>query len=243
MFGIGNTHIGKIRPINQDFIYVSNDKIGCFDNLYIVADGIGGHNAGEVASQKSIEFFIEAIKSIDCYSKGDILDIMISSLAYANDKILKIAKENKDYENMGTTFLAVTIRENKIYIVHIGDCRLYGVRNSKIARMTTDHTYAMDLFKAGAITKEEAESAKEASVLTRALGTDKSIKADALFCDVFDNDSFIMCSDGLSTMISDEEMKLIALDERLNSNEKVEKLISTANHNGGKDNIAVIIIN
>lgn len=241
MKGFGNTDIGKNRNSNEDNIFVCNEKIGEFENLYIVADGIGGHNAGDIASQKSIEFFVDSIKE-GKIEDDDVLDLMISSASYANYEIYEMARLNKEYENMGTTFLATTIKNNKIYIIHIGDCRLYGIRDDKIVRMTTDHTYAMDLFKAGVISKEEAEVAKEASVLTRALGTNKNIEADALFCDIFPEDIFIMCSDGLNTMVSDEDIKSIALDKSLSPEQKVEKMIDKANQNGGKDNIAIIII-
>ncbi len=241
MIGIGNTDIGKTRTTNQDYIFISDDKIGALDNLYIVADGIGGHKSGDIASRKSIEYFVNAIEETEI-EDDDVLDLMMSSLMYSNEEIYNFSKTNKDYENMGTTFLATTIKDGKIYIVHIGDSRLYGIRNNKIIRMTTDHTYAMDLFKAGVITKEEAEVAKESSILTRALGTNLQIEADALFCDVFSDDIFIMCSDGLNTMISDDEIKEIAQDAILTTEQKVEKMIARANENGGKDNIAVIII-
>lgn len=241
MKGIGNTDIGKTRITNQDYIFISNKRIGALDNLYIVADGIGGHKAGEVASKESIEYFVSAIEEMEL-EDDDVLDLMMSSLMYSNEEIYKLSKTNREYENMGTTFLATTIKDGKIYIVHIGDSRLYGIRNNKIVRMTTDHTYAMDLFKAGVITKEEAEVAKEASILTRALGTNTQIEADALFCDIFADDIFIMCSDGLNTMVSDDEIKEIAEDVLLTTEQKVEKMIARANENGGKDNIAIIII-
>ena len=143
---------------------------------------------------------------------------------------------------MGTTLLATTIKNNKIFIAHVGDCRLYGIRNNKIAQMTSDHTYVMDLFKAGVISKEEAENSKESNVLTRALGTEKNVKADALFCDIFEDDIFIMCSDGLSDMLTDDEIFQLASKKSVPTQEKVENLIQEANNNGGRDNIAVIII-
>ena len=241
MKGLGNTDIGKTRAINQDYIFISDEKIGALDNLYIVADGIGGHNCGEIASQKSIEYFVNAIQETEM-EDDDVLDLMMSALMYSNENIYNLSKQNKNYENMGTTFLATTIKDDKIYIVHIGDSRLYGIRNNKIVRITTDHTYSMDLFKAGIISKEEAEVAKEASILTRALGTNIQIEADALFCDIFPDDIFIMCSDGLNTMISDEQIKEIAEHTQLTTEQKIQNLIDLANENGGKDNIAIIII-
>nr|WP_317359138.1 Stp1/IreP family PP2C-type Ser/Thr phosphatase [uncultured Tyzzerella sp.] len=239
MIGFGNTDVGKLRKVNQDYVYINNEPIGSLDNLYIVADGVGGHNAGEIASEAAIDFFEQFIYETE---DDEILDLLVSALAYANEEVFKLSKTNKQYENMGTTLLATTIKNNKIFIVHVGDCRLYGIRNNKIAQMTSDHTYAMDLFKAGVISKEEAENSKDSNVLTRALGTEKNVKADALFCDVYDDDIFIMCSDGLSDMVNDDDIFKIASNKQIDTEQKIECLIQRANDNGGKDNIAVIII-
>lgn len=239
MIGFGNTNVGKLRKVNQDYVYINNEPIGSLNNLYIVADGVGGHKAGEVASESAIDFFEQFIYETE---DDEVLDLLVSALAYANEQVFKLSKTNKQYENMGTTLLATTIKNNKIFVAHVGDCRLYGIRNNKIAQMTSDHTYVMDLFKAGVISKEEAENSKESNVLTRALGTDKNVKADALFCDVFKDDIFIMCSDGLSDMLSDDEIFNIASNKNMSTEEKVDCLIQKANDNGGRDNIAVIII-
>ncbi len=239
MIGVGNTNVGKIRKINQDYVYINNEPIGSLDNLYIVADGVGGHKAGEIASESAIDFFEQFIYETE---DDEVLDLLVSALAYANEQVFKLSKTNKQYENMGTTLLATTIKNNKIFVAHVGDCRLYGIRNNKIAQMTSDHTYAMDLFKAGIISREEAENSKDSNVLTRALGTEKNVKADALFCDVFKDDIFIMCSDGLSDMVTDDEIFKIASNSNISIEEKVESLIQSANDNGGKDNIAVIVI-
>lgn len=238
MIGVGNTDVGKLRKINQDYVYINNEPIGSLDNLYIVADGVGGHNAGEVASESAIDFFEQFIYETE---DDEVLDLLVSALAYANEQVFKLSKTNKAYSNMGTTLLATTIKNNKIFIAHVGDCRLYGIRNNKIAQMTSDHTYAMDLFKAGVISREEAENSKDSNILTRAIGTDKNVKADALFCDIFENDIFIMCSDGLSDMLTDDEIFEIASKD-ISTEDKVNYLIQKANDNGGKDNIAVIVI-
>lgn len=240
MYGFGKTDKGSLRRTNQDFIYINNNPIGALENLYIVADGIGGHNAGEIASQKSIEFFVEYIKQSK--EKHEILDNLIEAMNYSNSKIFNLGKEIKEYQNMGTTLLAVTIKNEKIFIAHVGDSRLYGIRNNKIAQMTTDHTYANYLFKAGEITLEETENIPQRHILTRALGTDKNIQADALFCDLLKDDIFIICSDGLNTMLTNEEILKIVTENINNGESAVDILIKKANENGGKDNIAVIII-
>ena len=239
MIGFGNTDVGKLRKVNQDYVYINNEPIGSLDNLYIVADGVGGHKAGEIASESAIDFFEQFIYETE---DDEVLDLLVSALAYANEQVFKLSRSSKQYENMGTTLLAATIKDNRIFIAHVGGCRLYGIRNNKIAQMTSDHTYAMDLFKAGVISREEAENSKDSNVLTRALGTEKSVKADALFCDVYEDDIFVMCSDGLSDMITDDEILKIASNKEITTDQKVDCLIQRANDNGGKDNIAVIII-
>lgn len=241
MFGIGSTHIGKVRESNQDYVFVCNESIGDLDNLYIVADGIGGHNSGDVASKKSIEIFIAYIEEAKM-GDNDVLDLMIDALNFTNKQIFDMAKKHESLHNMGTTFLAVTIKKGRLYIVHIGDSRIYGIRSDKIVQMTVDHTYAMDLLKAGVISEQEVAGSKESSILTKALGTNDKIEADALFCDVFDGDIFVMCSDGLNTMVCDDDIFQVAQNFELDASQKVDELIFRANSNGGKDNIAVIII-
>lgn len=239
MVGAGNTHKGKIRKINQDYIYINNNKIGILNNLYAVADGIGGSNAGEVASSVATEIFEQFIQNSQ---NEEVLDLLVDALVHSNKEVFELAKTSKDYQNMGTTFLVVTIKNNKIYIAHVGDCRLYGIRNNRMAQMTSDHTYSMELFKAGLISKSEAKFAEGSHILTRAVGTDKTIEVDALLCDVNDDDIFILCSDGLTDMVSDAEIFEIASNKHTPIESRVQKLIDIANEKGGKDNIAVIII-
>lgn len=238
MIGIGDCHSGVVRKVNQDYIYINNQPIGALDNLYIVADGLGGHSAGEVASEAAIDFFEQYILE----NNEETLDLMVSAVCYANEEVYKLSKQNTNYHGMGTTLLAVTQRINKLFVVHVGDSRLYGIRGGEIIQITSDHTYAMDLFKAGVISKEEARKCKETNVLTRAIGTEKTIKADALFCEINEGDTFLLCSDGLTDMVSDEDILNIAQSKNLPLEVRVNELIKRANNNGGKDNIAVIII-
>lgn len=239
MLGFGDTHKGQVRKINQDYIYVTNEKIGNLDNLYLVADGIGGHNAGEIASSVAIDTYKNFVKNA---TEKEVLEILVSAMTRSNEEVFKMSKETKDYKNMGTTLLSASIKNNKIFIAHVGDCRLYGIRNGKIAQMTADHTYAMDLFKAGILSREEAKLSKDSRILTRAIGTDANIQADALFCDVFRDDIFLLCSDGLTDMVSDKEILDICINANLSPKEKVQSLINKANENGGKDNIAIVVI-
>lgn len=241
MIGIGKTDIGKARSKNEDSIFVKNSLEGNISNLYIVADGMGGHKAGSIASSFSIKYFCEYIEN-NCFDNEEILDLLVSAVKYSNEKVYKMSLENSDYSNMGTTFLACTIKENMLYIAHIGDCRLYLIRQKQIAQITTDHTYVMEMVKAGEITYEQARNHPNSNVVTRALGIEEDIIIDGLFCRINDGDIVLLCSDGLSGMVTDNEILQITSDEYMTIEEKVDKLIDTANNNGGRDNISVIII-
>ena len=240
MLGIGKSDIGKVRTCNEDSIFVQNSPIGCLQNLYIVADGMGGHKSGEVASSNAVKYFCEFIENRN--SEGEILDILVEGVGYANKKVNEMSKKDEAYSNMGTTFLAASFLQDKIYIAHVGDSRLYLVRNKEIKQLTTDHTYVMDMVRSGFISKDEARVHPDRNIITRALGTNESLSVDGIFNKILYNDIIVMCSDGLYEMIDDNCILNIAEDISLNLERKAEKMIEYANSLGGKDNVSVILI-
>ena len=238
MIGLGKTDIGKVRPLNEDTLYINDRAIGCLENLYIVADGMGGHNAGEVASNESVRFFCEYIEN----NKSDeILDLMVSALRYANKKVYEMSLENEGYSNMGTTFVGATFKDDTGYFVHVGDSRVYIARGNKLHQITTDHTYVMEMVRAGEMTLEEAKVNPRRNIITRAIGTNEKVVVDGLVSKMMKNDIILLCSDGLTGMLSDDELNDI-LNEDSGINDKVGKMIEEANRNGGTDNITAIII-
>lgn len=239
MTGVGITDTGLVRVNNEDSIFVSNTQVSMLPNLYIVADGMGGHKAGNIASSYSIKFFCEYINN--CYD-NEILDIIVSAVKYSNDKVYSMSLDNDDYYNMGTTFLAAVINDSKLYIAHVGDCRLYIIRNEKIYQITTDHTYVMEMVKAGEITYDEAKIHPKRNIITRALGIEIGITVDGLINDVLEGDIILICSDGLSNMLTDNEILQIVNNSETEIPQKSKELINTANNNGGRDNISVIVI-
>lgn len=239
MTGVGITDTGLVRVNNEDSIFVSNTQVSMLPNLYIVADGMGGHKAGNIASSYSIKFFCEYINN--CYD-NEILDIIVSAVKYSNDKVYSMSLDNDDYYNMGTTFLAAVINDGKLYIAHVGDCRLYIIRNEKIYQITTDHTYVMEMVKAGEITYDEAKIHPKRNIITRALGIEIGITVDGLINDVLEGDIILICSDGLSNMLTDNEILQIVNNSETEIAQKSKELINTANNNGGRDNISVIVI-
>lgn len=240
MTGIGKSDIGKIRKCNEDSIFVQNSPIGCLKNLYIVADGMGGHKSGDVASSNAVKYFCEFIKNT--VGEKEILDILVDGVLYANRKVFELSQEDEAYTNMGTTFLAASVYDGKIYIVHVGDSRLYIVRNNKIKQITTDHTYVMEMVRSGIISKEEAKTHPDRNIITRALGIDSDLSIDGIFNKIFQDDVIVMCSDGLYEMVDDDYILNIINDEFLNLEEKAEKMIECANSFGGRDNISVVLI-
>ena len=240
MVGIGKSDIGKLRENNEDSIFVQNSDIGCLKNVFIVADGMGGHKSGEVASSNAVRFFCEFIQNIN--ESKEILDTIVEGVGYANKKVKELSETSDAYTNMGTTFLVASIYDDKLYIAHVGDSRLYIVRNNEIKQITTDHTYVMDMVKSGVITKEEAKVHPDRNIITRALGVDKNLSIDGIFNKIYNDDIIIMCSDGLYEMLEDDKILNIAQITSLSLEKKAEKLIENANLFGGRDNISVILI-
>ena len=157
MVGVGKSNVGMLRPRNEDSILVSNEAIGVLPNVFVVADGMGGHKAGNVASASAIEGFIEFVKKPENESE-EVLDVMISAVSYANGLVHKLSQEHEEYSNMGSTFIACCIDNNSAYIAHVGDSRLYLYRDGELNQITNDHSLVAEMVRSGRMTEEEAEA-------------------------------------------------------------------------------------
>jgi len=233
------TNKGLMRENNEDNLIVEEfDKY----SLYAVADGMGGHKAGEVASSIAIEkirsYFVEKVWTEDFQPPSFIIE----SVKHANDKIREKAFENDEYFGMGTTVTMAVVdkKQNILYIGNVGDSRAYLLRNDDIKQITTDHTYVHELMKDGRITAEEAKTHPKRNVITRALGSEEIVHADIFEIEFHRNDILLLCTDGLTTHVSDDEM--LKIIKEYGSSESVQKLIKLANDNGGTDNITIIIV-
>ncbi|OKZ97909.1 MAG: serine/threonine protein phosphatase [Clostridiales bacterium Nov_37_41] len=216
--------MGKVRTENQDRIFFHDQPVGNLKNLYIVADGMGGHRAGGHASSFAVERFVQLI--------------MKSSIASVNQKMIAESQSNEEYRGMGTTFVAATISDGKVTVMNIGDSRLY-YGNQELTQITVDHSYVEELIHAGIMEREEGRFHPKKNVITRALGT---VMATPDFFEFDAKDGYLLlCSDGLSNMISDEELKELLLDHSQIAN-KVNQMITRANEYGGKDNISLVIV-
>ncbi len=235
----GQTDVGLMRTINQDSIFLSTEPIGKLPNLFIVADGMGGHKAGDVASKAAIEKFVKYACSTHMIDPTNILNAGIQNI---NEEIFEMAESNKDYHGMGTTFVACVILGRKAYIANVGDSRLY-VINRKIEQITKDHSLVEDMVRMGVLAPDAARNHLKKNVITKAIGVQGSGSSapDIFEVEIIPGDTLLLCSDGLTNMVTDEEIGDIVKD-----NESLElavsKLISQANENGGKDNISAVLV-
>ena len=244
----GKTDIGLVRKLNEDsFVCLNLDKTtgSSYEiSLYIVADGMGGHNAGEVASSMAVEEIVEYIKNkAECITKDkkDIYELIRNSVLFANDKVYKNSILNSKCLGMGTTLSMALMADNQIYIGHVGDSRIYLVRDNHISKLTEDHSLVAELVKSGTIKPEEAANHPQKNVITRALGTEYTLEVDISHCDVLEGDYYVLCTDGLSNMLEDNEiMNIVTSSKDLDS--ACDRLINRARDKGGFDNITVVVI-
>ncbi len=231
------TDIGLKRKINQDYVFSSEMQVGALPNLFIVADGMGGHKAGDYASREATKMIVESIKNSE---ESSPVWLIRAAVELANRKLLEKARESEDYAGMGTTMVVATIIEDCLYVANVGDSRLYIV-NDEITQVTKDHSLVEEMIRMGGIDEEAAKYHPKKNVITRAVGGAEEIEIDFFEIQLMPGDIILMCSDGLTNMLDDEEIKLIIKKQR-DVIEKAEELVKEANANGGRDNITVTII-
>ena len=232
--------VGKVREMNQDSYYISDLQSPV--KLYLLADGMGGYKGGEIASNLAITCarnYIENNFKEASKDRESLIQLVASSMEYANMVVYEKAKENKELEGMGTTLEVCLIYNNKVYIGHVGDSRIYRIRKEFIRKLTQDHSYVQKLVKDGTITKEEAENHPKKNMLMKALGCNAFVEPDVTVKGFLKDDILIMTSDGLTNMVKQEDIFNIA---KGNIEKAPIKLVDLANENGGLDNITVVLI-
>lgn len=232
------TDIGRKRKTNQDYVYTSEQPVGPLPNLFLVADGMGGHNAGDYASRLAVESILENIADS---SETDPMRNFDHAIQYANARIRKLASESADLEGMGTTVVAAVCEGKRLYVANVGDSRLYVVNRFGIRQITKDHSWVEEMVRLGEIEKKEARNHPDKNIITRAVGADNIVKTDFFTVQLEEGDEVLMCTDGLTNMLEDEEIRMI-LDGARDIVEKAQQLVKAANDNGGRDNISVILI-
>ena len=237
---LAKSDIGKARDMNQDYFYVSSldDDI----KLYILADGMGGYKGGEIASNLAVN----CTKNYICNNwpkiekdKIEIMNLINSSIEYANMIVYEKSLEIEELHDMGTTLEVVILWNNKVFIGHVGDSRVYRIRKNVMRRLTTDHSYVEKLIKDGSITKDEAYHHPNKNMLLKALGCNNLVKPDVFYKGFLKGDILLMCSDGLTNMLKESEIYSVLLN---NPDKPEVALINEANRMGGIDNITAIIV-
>ena len=224
------TDIGRIRPLNEDSYYLPREG----ETFCAVADGMGGHNAGEVASASAVEIFSGSMR------QGPVSAASIHhAVERANEAVYRRSLNAEELSGMGTTFTALAQAGNTVHIAHVGDSRAYLLRNGTIMRLTMDHTLVEDMVMRGLITSREAKYHPKRNIITRALGTNDTVDVDIIQIQLEKNDVFFLCSDGLSNHVEDREILEISHREK-SWQEKLSDLVSRALEQGGSDNITAM---
>lgn len=230
MIGFAKTDIGKARDINQDYYYIPNQDSDL--QLFILADGMGGYNGGEVASSfatQSTKSYIENNFNKIEHTKENILNLIKNAIEYANMVVFEKAKNNSELQGMGTTLDVCLIYNNKIYIGHVGDSRIYRIRGEIIRKLTKDHSYVQQLVEDGKITREEAKNHPKKNMLTKALGCTAYVEPDIRARNLEPGDILLMCSDGLTNMVEEKEIYKVV---KQNPKTASQTLVNLANEAG-----------
>ena len=235
------SHVGRVRSVNEDYGWVGQLQGGL--SAAIVADGMGGHLAGEIASGLAVESLVQSLREWkEDLSAKESEERMRDMIRKANEVVFNTASLNKRYRNMGTTVVVALLNEKEGLIGHIGDSRAYRIRDGQLSLITDDHTLVNELAKMGQLTPEEAQHHPRRNVLTRALGTERDVAIDIRRIDWMPGDQLLLCSDGLSGMVDDEALLSTMTDPSLDLEQKAERLVELALAAGGEDNVTVALV-
>ena len=250
LLSVARTDVGRKRQINEDAFFRDDAR-----GFYVVADGVGGHNKGEIASREAtdqlkswvygagrdLDRLVERVVLGDSECVWEIRKLLETGVKQACYMIYSMAEQDPEKKGMSTTLSALLIRANYAFAAHVGDSRVYRVRNGSVLQLTEDHTLINYKVKHGMMTKEEAEKATGKNVITRAVGHKDYVQVDTADVDVAAGDRFIMCTDGLHTYLrNDEELLELCADDPIEAG--ANAAIALANQRGGRDNITVVVV-
>lgn len=234
------TDIGRKRQLNQDYVFSSAKPLGNMPNLFIVADGMGGHNAGDYASKCTTETIVCEIRN--SFEKNPTI-IIQKAIQTANTKIREAAAADENLFGMGTTLVVATVIGKYLQVANVGDSRLYIIGKKGIRQITQDHSLVEEMIRLGGLAREDARKHPDKNIITRAIGAKDEVEPDFFTEELRPGDIVLMCSDGLTNMLEDREIEEIVRNEELEELiQKGDALINAANNHGGKDNIAVVLI-
>ena len=231
------TDIGEKRQLNQDFVFTSINKVGNLANVFIVADGMGGHKAGDYASKFTVETIVEEMMKS---KETDVDKVIADAILVANYQLRIKADENKELDGMGTTVVVATIDNGVLHVANVGDSRLYLI-NQEITQITIDHSLVEEMIRVGGLDRLSARTHPDKNIITRAIGAQSDVEADFFHRKLEPGDVVLMCTDGLTNMLEDETiLQILKMDG--SARVRAEQLVKAANSNGGRDNISVVLI-
>lgn len=232
------THVGQRRETNQDYMYTSETSVGWLPDLFLVADGMGGHAAGDYASRFTVEKIVEYVTESE---ESEPVTVLGEAVRYANEHLLAEANADASKAGMGTTIVAAVVVGDKLYTANVGDSRLYVINQERITQITRDHSLVEEMVRLGEMDKEDAKVHPDKNIITRAIGAKADVEVDFYEHRLKRGDIILMCTDGLSNMVEDEELFHIVQGGR-DIVESGQALIEAAKENGGTDNIGVVLI-
>ena len=232
------TDVGQNRSMNQDFVFASETPVGNLPNLFVVADGMGGHRAGDTASRDTVGTLIESVRKS---RETNPIKIIRTAVEEANRRVYEKSREDENLAGMGTTVVVAVIEGRYLYVANVGDSRLYISGEQGLVQITRDHSWIAEMVMRGELSKEEARNHPDKNIITRALGASEEVDIDFFDVQLEEKNRILLCSDGLSNMVADEEIQKI-LGDSPDIEQSGRQLVATANTNGGRDNISVILI-
>ena len=232
------TDTGRVRSMNQDYIYASPEKVGFLPDLFLVADGMGGHKAGDYASRFMVE---NLVVYLNHRQNGPCVTQLKEGIKTVNKALYEMSLEREEFQGMGCTLVAAVIEEGILYAANVGDSRLYLIHDGAIRQITRDHSYVEEMVAMGMMQRGSADYNRKKNIITRAAGIKPDIEPDFFEEELEQGDYILLCSDGLSNMVEDEELFHIVQGGR-DIVESAQSLVETAKENGGTDNIGIVLV-
>ncbi|ETP73946.1 serine/threonine protein phosphatase [Lachnospiraceae bacterium JC7] len=239
MVFFAKTDKGRKRRMNQDYVFATDRSIGALPNLFLLADGMGGHKAGDYASRFAVEEFKQYIA--EAPTGVPSIQLIQDAISDVNERLYKLSLEDENLNGMGTTLVTAFFDGNNLTVSNIGDSRAYLIHGNSIRQITRDHSYVEEMIRRGFMRRGSKDYLNSRNIITRAVGIEEKVSADFFEVELSEGDYLLMCSDGLTNMVDNESIRNI-IRERSSVLEKVQALIDMANINGGKDNIGIVLV-
>ena len=232
------TDTGRVRNMNQDYIYSSPERVGTLPNLFLVADGMGGHRAGDYASRYTVENLVVYLHG---QTQGSPVMQLKTGIREVNERLYEESRRREELKGMGCTLVAAVAEADTLYVANVGDSRLYVLHDGQLRQITLDHSLVEEMVRTGSMSQEMAYHHPKKHMITRAVGAEDKVDIDFFDVSLFGDEIILLCSDGLSNMVEDDRIRELLLTEE-SAQQRAESLVQAANQKGGRDNITVIVV-